>query len=437
MRGMTGTRTGRDWGFNVVGYVTANLGLGVATRNTIGRLMERNERIRAIDVDPGGGRSKRDLQYAGLIAMSRETTLAVNVFHMNPPEILFHSAEWERYVDVSDSLNVCVPFWELPRLPPQWAETLAGMDLVLAPTIFIRDACRKALPDTRVVHYPQAVDMPAHVMPDRARWKIPKGPVAFLVAFDINSDIERKNPWGAMDAFARAFLGDEDVRLVVKLNPHATTELMREQIERLRARVAADARVLLIEESLAYTDVLSLYASCDVLVSLHRSEGLGLPQMEAMWLGKPVISTAWSGTMDFMDEDSACLVPFELIPVAATQPGYAPSAVGEGQVWADPDLDAAAEWMRRLALEPGLKEAKGAAALAGITAHRLFARAHDPFVELEREWRLALAEMSSDRPSATAFRRALRRARLRRAPDRAKRFVVLTLRRLHLYPQGD
>ena len=64
-----------------------------------------------------------------------------------------------------------------------------------------------------------------------------------------------------------------------------------------------DHRMHVITEVLPYNDVISLYASADCFISLHRSEGLGLGMMEAMLLGKPVIATGWSGNLDFMTAD--------------------------------------------------------------------------------------------------------------------------------------
>ena len=51
--------------------------------------------------------------------------------------------------------------------------------------------------------------------------------------------------------------------------------------------------------------------SFDALVSLHRSEGVGLHMTEAMWLGVPVIATRYSGNLDFMDDECALLVDLD------------------------------------------------------------------------------------------------------------------------------
>ncbi|PTA85882.1 glycosyl transferase, partial [Kosakonia sp. H7A] len=75
---------------------------------------------------------------------------------------------------------------------------------------------------------------------------------------------------------------------------------------------------------------------------------------ECMAMGKPVIGSGWSGNMDFMDARNSCPVGYRMVPVAAdAYPG------GAGAEWAEPDIDQAAMYMRRLVDEPGLAAALG------------------------------------------------------------------------------
>jgi glycosyltransferase involved in cell wall biosynthesis len=108
-------------------------------------------------------------------------------------------------------------------------------------------------------------------------------------------------------------------------------------------------------------DVLSLIAGADVLVSLHRAEGFGLTPAEAMALGTPVLATAWSGVLDFMDGDCALMVPAELVPVDDPQGIYRGR-----QTWAEPDIPAAAGALVRLRQDPGLGKRLAEAARARV-----------------------------------------------------------------------
>jgi SAM-dependent methyltransferase len=111
--------------------------------------------------------------------------------------------------------------------------------------------------------------------------------------------------------------------------------------------------------------------ACDCYVSLHRSEGFGLTMAEAMALGKPVIATAYSGNLDFMDDQTAYLVPWTESLVPESCAPYRP-----GARWAEPDVDAAARLMREVVDHPEEAAAVGGRAQhAVLTMHGLAARA--------------------------------------------------------------
>lgn len=359
------------FGFNVIGYVTGNLGMGVSTRNTLGVLTERGLPLVALNCDAFSGhigpdrtRSGIETAFADLEPRPRALPYGINLYHVNPPairSIWLDGLAWHRR---STALNVCVPFWELETLPSEWVDVLAAMDVVLAPTLFIQQAVTDALPDCRCIHYPQAVYIPEAVTRDRSRWGFGDDETVFVSSFDVSSGFGRKNPWAVIDAFLSAFPGrggeapdGGKVRLVVKTNPFAGKGAA--ELSRLREIAARDARLVVMEQALAYAEVLSLYASADVLVSLHRSEGLGLNMMEAMSLGTPVIATAWSGNMDFTTAENSCLVGYDFVGLNADEANYPASEVGPRARWADPRVEEAASCMRRLAEDPGLRSRLG------------------------------------------------------------------------------
>jgi glycosyltransferase involved in cell wall biosynthesis len=82
-----------------------------------------------------------------------------------------------------------------------------------------------------------------------------------------------------------------------------------------------------------------LWQECDCLLSLHRSEGFGLPVAEALSRAIPVIATRQGGILDFADDSGCVLVSGEAARgAAATADGYA-----ERSGWIEPDVGEAAK----------------------------------------------------------------------------------------------
>lgn len=350
-----------ELGFNIIGFATANLGFGVALRNTALILKKQSIPFGILDIDPGGNRTGHDMSLQKYsLSANEKLPYVINLFFMNPPIIEMLFRDLPNLVTVKDKLNVGLCFWELPNLPPSWVPILNQMDLVLAPSLFIQRAMVASPLKTLVTHCPQALPAVPDAIKNRERWGMQKGRVIFVFSFDISSGVQKKNPLAVIEAFKLAFPNDE-ADLIVKINNRNIAPEAGLVVDQIKAITAAISTVRIIDEVMDYSDVLSLYASADVFVSLHRGEGLGLGLMECMALGKPVIATAWSGNMDFMTKENSCLVDYELIPVdPRTQ--YYQASDGVNQIWAEPDLFQAIDWMRRLAYSENLRKKIGAQA---------------------------------------------------------------------------
>ena len=258
------------------------------------------------------------------------------IFHLNPPELLAAMA----FLGPRRILGPRYGYWawELPRAPASWIRDGGLVDEIWAPSTYTATALDGAKAPVRVVPHPLFLEDYQDVVP------APR-PTGFLAVslFDFNSAAARKNPEGVIAAFLKAFGEDPSAQLVLKTqNGH----LFPDHLARLRER--APSNVTLEDAVWPYAQVKSLIASADVLLSLHRAEGFGLTPAEAMAMGIPVIATGWSGNLDFMDAESALLIPSRPVPVTDPQGIYA------GQTWADPDIDAAAAALRRLRAEPAL-----------------------------------------------------------------------------------
>ncbi|MBR5345121.1 MAG: glycosyltransferase family 4 protein [Clostridia bacterium] len=273
--------------------------------------------------------------------LSTTADYAVNIVHINP----------DQWVEACNAFplsafdgryTIGVWLWELETIPSQWADALKYVNELWAPSTFIAKALRKSV-DVPVTVIPYGIETPCKESLTRADFGLPEDAFLVLAMFDSNSYASRKNPFGAIDAFWKAFGPEaEDARLVLKVNNPT-----RKDLKAIQTRAGGDSRVILVTETLRKPRLNRLISLCDVFVSLHRAEGFGLVMAEAMTLGVPVVATNWSSNTDFMTPDVSCLVDAELIPVGDAY------QFGDGtHRWADPDLDQAADYLRRLHDDP-------------------------------------------------------------------------------------
>lgn len=347
------------FGVNMAGYLTAELGLG-----EMGRIVHEAITRAGIDVvsvvEERSLSNRTGVRHDGTLGSPRFplSLLAVNadqtpVIMANHPEVAH-----ERYV-------IGLWAWELEDFP-EWQHS--AFDLV-DEVWTVSDFCREAIASASTVPVktiPVPVRDPGEPAPRERRDGVP---VRFLFAFDFNSVGERKNPWGLLEAFQRAFPERDDVRLVIKAingdkNPH--------NAERLRVLAAEDERVELVERYLSVAELDELYTASDCYVSLHRSEGFGLTVAEAMARALPVISTDYSSTTEFFDASTGWPVPYRMTTVGPGNFPYQSDAI-----WADPDLDAAAAAMREVADDPAEAARRGQAARAYVLRTRTMQAASD------------------------------------------------------------
>jgi glycosyltransferase involved in cell wall biosynthesis len=284
-----------------------------------------------------------------------------NLFVLNADEMApaakHLGSEW-----FSGAVRIGYWAWELSRFPDAWLNAFDFVDEIWAPSRFIQQAVAERT-NKPVVRIPLVIE-PARNAGNRARFALPVDMFLFLFFFDFSSFLARKNPFAVIAALRRAFPRKEttEVGVVVKLNGgHLRPEDYKEF-----KRSAADwgHGVFIIDEVLSDSELGALINSCDAFVSLHRSEGFGRGPAEAMYFGKPVITTGYSGNLDYCNSLNCWLVDYRLVPVQA---GEYPQS--DCQVWADPDVDQAAAHMREIVSRPEEVRKRVARARETILSH--------------------------------------------------------------------
>lgn len=177
----------------------------------------------------------------------------------------------------------------------------------------------------------------------RQSYNIAKEDFVFIFNFDFLSSIERKNPFGLLDAFSLAFENNTDVKLIIKsTNFEQKTEEFKLLSEKVKEK-SLENKIVFINESLPKNLLMSIINSSDAYISMHRSEGFGIGMLEAMFLSKPVIATKYGGNTDFMDDNNSLLIDYKMTEVKNEFGPYK-----KGWLWAEPDIYQAAEYMKKL-----------------------------------------------------------------------------------------
>ena len=171
-------------------------------------------------------------------------------------------------------------------------------------------------------------------------------------------------------AFADAALGGSDgafrfFSIVDSVNPRKNITALLTAFASLRSRVSREVVLVLkqyraamdcsslpgvisIEGDLSQGQMAALHKLCHAYVSAHHAEGWGLGLSEAMACGKPVIATAYSGNMDYMDEGNSLPVPYAMAPVSEEMCARIPLFRRDMQ-WAEIDPAALVLAMKRVA----------------------------------------------------------------------------------------
>jgi SAM-dependent methyltransferase/glycosyltransferase involved in cell wall biosynthesis len=318
-------------GVNLAGYFRSVLGVGEVARQVVDAL--EGEGVPVAPVGLVASHSPQDEKFRD--AGPPRAPYPINLICVNA-DALPSFARDVGQAFFTGRYSIGLWWWEVSRFPERWADSFDHLDEVWVGTSHVADAVTPLSP-VPVTKIKLPVSVPRFERRSRATLGLPEG-FLFMFVFDYMSVFERKNPLALIEAFEAAFPEGAGASLVIKCMNHERDPAKH---ERLLAAAARHPGVHVIDRHLSRADKDAMIDACDCYASLHRAEGFGIPLAEAMWLGKPVIATAYSGNLDYMTPENSYLVDHRLVPIGEGAEPY--PADGE---WAEPDTEQAAELMR-------------------------------------------------------------------------------------------
>jgi glycosyltransferase involved in cell wall biosynthesis len=324
----------------VIGYLRTASGVGEVARQTVRALIAGGLQVEAYDTALGVASVRNDHSCDDFLV--ERGTAPVQIFNINADQLPIVIGATRAHLR-QKAFKINIPFWELGRYPDAWLPAFDVVDEIWAPSRFIQRALVGRV-NRPVIYMPTPIELEHYTPKSRKYFGLPERSYLFFFAFDFLSFIERKNPSAVVQAFRKAFPTYGKAALVLKCINGA---MMPEKYHALQQEIDNNPDIILLDQTMSRTDVLALMATVDAIVSLHRSEGLGLLLAEAILLGKPVIATGYSASREIITRETGYPVGFQMVPV---KDGEYPFHVG--QKWADPDIGHAAWIMRYIYNEP-------------------------------------------------------------------------------------
>lgn len=329
------TASALPFGVNLYGYARGELGIGEDVRMMALSLEAAGIPFCIINIEPGNDVSQQDSSAEHWI--SQEPQYHINIFCMTGIEHCRLVCE-QGLALLQNHYNIGLWPWELPQWPEPWEHSFHLVDEIWGISEYAANAYSKAPVPVQAVPLPVMLGEVSNKQ--RRHWQLPEQAYLFVFAFDMNSTLARKNPAGLIKAFLTAFPNKtaSEVGLVLKISHLKQQD---PEWQKLEALIQQDTRIHLVAEELRRPDVLALYGCCDCYISLHRAEGFGRGLAEAQLLGLQLIATGYSGNMDF------CSPPTLLVEQQLSQLQPGEYFYGDGQYWAEPDIDHAAQLMQQ------------------------------------------------------------------------------------------
>ncbi|OAB40777.1 glycosyl transferase family 1 [Paenibacillus glacialis] len=331
------------------GPVHKNSGLGIASRAYVQAL--RRQGVHVMVGSESRGNPNQGIK-------------KILIYHAPPHTINFKKerAYFDRII-----LNTV---WETTRLPNIWIPYMNKFDAVCVPTVHNKQAMQNSGVTIPIFIVPHGVDTREYT-PTNKKITLQKynNRFVFVSVFGFQ---HRKNPETLLRAYWEEFSVTDNVLLIIKTD--GCTELENEQsiknkIRRYKQSLSLDkqtAPIIITARPMNSQTLKGMYTRAQAFVLPTRGEGVGLPFLESLASGTPVIATGWGGQMDFLTSNNSFLLPYKLRnPALSMNSQHAISRrfrelfAQKGQRWAEVDVRSLKQKMRLAYNNPLLCEAKG------------------------------------------------------------------------------
>jgi glycosyltransferase involved in cell wall biosynthesis len=182
----------------------------------------------------------------------------------------------------------------------------------------------------------------------------------------VGGPIRRKGLDVLLEAYGDAFAPADEVTLAVYVSGAGGSYQHNALLQELQSFAADPQRphLQILADPLDDARLASLYRGCDALALPYRGEGFGMPLLEALACGKPVIATDAGPAPEFCPRTTTYWVSAYEVPVPDEAPPLGP--LQGAFTWFEPDRRSLAKALREVYEKPADAARRGQAAARAV-----------------------------------------------------------------------
>lgn len=290
---------------NLIGQIMGSSGYESHCRNLLNSLMKVTDVKLTTMLNPGEELNLTDKE---LYAYKNKSKSDVNL-------IITHPLFWRMHSTAKK--NIAYLVWEGDKIPKYIVEEILNpeIDKVIVPSFHTAEAALNSTDTEKEKIMSKLVQIPHGVNLDLFYPTTKPEKFTFIANKGWRNLEDRGGIQYLVQAFAEEFKKDEEVELLIKVNPAYGVENIQKMMSELIGKNEDHATIKIMPETIKYTDMVKLYNKGHVFVSPTRAEGFNLPCLEACACGLPVITTNFGGQVDYVSQLNGWLVGGALSPV--------------------------------------------------------------------------------------------------------------------------
>ena len=211
----------------------------------------------------------------------------------------------------SSKVKMALYDYESSHMPAQWKQYYKLVDFVLPSSNYVADMFRRnGCPEEKIKVVHHGIDLNIF-NPNATKITLPTDKKFKFLC--VSAPHYRKQLPELLDVYCKTFSSDDDVSLILK------TKIFKQgdKIEPFEVDLRVHFKKLMQKYGKRMPEIkvltnridnmASLYTSCDAFALMTASEGWGMPFLEAIACGMPVIAPRFGGQLDFLNDQNAIL----------------------------------------------------------------------------------------------------------------------------------